>query len=238
MNQLERLIEYLGKYYYSMLLMFIVELTALIIAVIYVRKSKIGRFFIFYIVLDFCILIVDLYLTAIPTLISKFRNIFSNYTNPLIALTELGAYYYFFSKVLSGARVKTLMELLGLFYFILIIIFVTTKFSFLSLRFDYISYFLGVIEFLLLLPPCFVFFYQLINSRSELKLFERPSFWIVTGIFFFSIISIPYYLLDLYFADNHLKIRNILSATLYYLPFTLNFVFLIKAFLCKKMLTT
>ena len=218
--------------------MFLVELAALIIALIYVRKNKIGQFFIFYIVFDFCILIIDTFFISRADISIKYKTLFLNYTNPLIALTELGTYYYFFSKVLSGTRIKKLMKSLGVFYLLLIIIFVITKFSFLTSRFSYISDLLGAIEFLLLIPPCFVFFYQLINNRSELKLFERPSFWIVTGIFFFSVISIPYYVLQKYLGSNKNEFEYILSSVFFYIPFTINFAFLIKAFLCKNTLTT
>lgn len=121
---------------------------------------------------------------------------------------------------------------------IIVITFAITKFEFLSLRYDYISNILGVLEFILILPFCILYFIQVLDKISELNLAERPSFWIVTGIFFFSAISIPYYLLENFFLKSKFEFRYILSATFYYLPFSINFIFLSKAFLCKKTLTT
>ena len=238
MSHFEKLIDHFQRYYYSQLLMFVVELIALVIAILYVRKDKIGRFFIFYIGFDFCILIIDIYLRSDPKMSWKSFNHFANFTNPLIGLTELLVYYYFFSKIIFNTKVKYLMNLFAILYSITVILFTATGFNFLSTRFNYIAKLIEVIEFLFLIPPCCIFFYEILNANTKLTLFERPSFWIVTGIFFFSIISIPYYLIGQYFIINNHELRHILPAALYYVPFTLNFVFLIKAFLCKKTLTT
>ena len=238
MNQFERLLDSLQKGYYVQVLLFVVEFFALVFAFLYSRKTKIGRFFIFYIAFDFAILIGSVYLVTNSTKTEAFANTVFNYTNTLIALVELLVYYYFFSKTLSPRWINSLMKILALLYILLIIVFTITKFSFLSPRFSYISYLLGAMEFVFLLPPCMVFFYELLNSKSELPLFKRPSFWITTGIFFFSIISIPYYLVLKYISSNKKELTDILAAVFYYLPFTINFVFLCKAFLCKKTLTT
>jgi len=56
-----KLIDGFSNYYYTTLLMFFVEFTALVIAIIYGRKTKIGRLFIFYIAFDFCILITGFF---------------------------------------------------------------------------------------------------------------------------------------------------------------------------------
>ena len=218
--------------------MFVIEFVALITGLVYGRKSRIGQLFIFYILFDFLILTMDLYLTSLPNFKVKDRNQFSNYTNVLIALVELLVYYYFFFKTLAGRRIKTLMQILVFSYLLVVFIFFLTGFSFLTSRYSYVSNLLGTLEFVFLLPPCIVFFYELTNRESAIRLFERPSFWIVTGIFLFSFISIPYYLIDNYFIVNHLKNRRIVAAALYYMPLTFNFAFLIKAFLCKKTLTT
>jgi len=238
MIQLERLIEYLQERYYLELIMFLTELTALVIGCIYVRKNRVGQFFIFYIAFDLGIWITGFYLDINQDLSKKSISNFVDYTNTLVAFAELLIYYYFFSKVLSGIRIRNLIKLLTVFYSLLVIIYITTKFSFFTSRIGYLSNLMGVIEFLFLLPPCFVFFYQLITNRSRLKLFERPSFWIITGIFLYSLLSIPFYLVDRYIFINNLDIKKIIGSVFFYVPFTLNFAFLSKAFLCKRTLTT
>lgn len=232
-----RLIDQFQRTYYTELLMFIAELTALIIGLLHVRKDKIGRFFIIYIAFDFSILLTDFYFITDGWISKKLYDHFMYTTNTLIAYVELLVYFYFFRKILDGNKIKKILIGLTTLYSVLIIIFITTKFSFITNRYDYLAYITGAIEFAILLVPCVYYFLQLFKTNSHVRLSERPSFWIVTGIFLFSIISIPYYLLNRYFFNTRFELRFMLSAVLYYIPFIANFIFLIKAFLCKKPLT-
>ena len=158
-------------------------------------------------------------------------------TNTLVSYVELLVYFYFFRKILEGDKIKKILIGLTVLYSIIIIIFITTKFGFITTRYRYISYITGAIEFVFLLVPCVYYFLQLLKTNSNVRLSKRPSFWIVTGIFFFSLISIPYYLLNRYFTSTEFELRNLFIAVLYYIPFIANLIFLIKAFLCKKSLT-
>ncbi len=232
-----RLIEEFRKYYYTTLLMLIVELAALIIGLLYVRKEKAGRFFITYIAFDFCILLAVLYMETNLRISRTFHSYFQDTTNTLVAYVELLVYFYFFKKVLKGNRIKVILTRLAVIYSVIIIIFLATKFVFDTNRYSYIAYITGAIEFIFLLVPCIYYFLHLFKANSSLPLTDRPSFWIVTGIFFFSLISIPYYLLNRYFFSTQYELRYLFNAVLYYIPFTANFIFLIKAFLCKKTLT-
>lgn len=232
-----RIIEKFQRYYYSEFLMFIAELAALIIGLLYVRKDKIGRFFLAYIAFELSILLTDFYFLADNRLSQKFYNYFIYTTNSLIAYVELLVYFHYFRKLLHGNRIKKILTVLTIIYSLLIIILITTKFSFITNRYYYLAYITGAIEFVFMLVPCVYYFIQLFKTSSSFRLTERPSFWIVTGIFFFSLISIPYYLLNRYFFNSQFELRKLFNAILYYTPFTANFIFLIKAFLCKKTLT-
>lgn len=222
--------------YYTEIIMFLTELILLVIAILYIRKTKLGRYFIFYILFDFILLISNLILSAYTGISNHLKNEFVNYLNNSVALIELLVYFYFFIQVLSK-RVRRPLTILAFFFLIIILIYACNKFSFLTTRQGYVANLIGVAEFILLIPPCLLFFYTLLKTNSSMRLFERPSFWIVTGIFFYSFISIPFYLLKKYIDDNYISLTYAFNAALYITPFTLNFVFLIKAFLCKKTLT-
>jgi hypothetical protein len=237
MFEWDRLIDNFSNYYYTPLLMLIVEATALVIGIIYIRKTKIGKTFIFYIAFDFCILIVDCLLISHSGIAPKLRYQLMSYLNNLIALTELLVYYNFFFIILPYSKIKKIMKLLALFFLAIMIIYAITRLNFLTNRFGYITNVIGVTEFIFLLPPCLFYFYNILTVDSEISLLKRPTFWVVTGILFYSLISIPYYLLNKYLSDNDKQLWSALQAALYIIPFTLNFVFLIKAFLCKKTLT-
>lgn len=237
MFEWDKLVDNFSKYHFTILITFIIELTALVIVIIYGRKSKIGRAFIFYISLDFCFLIIDQILKSHPGVPKKFYLSFLNNSNTLISLVEMLVYSYFFSSVLQRNKMKVLIKILSLLFTLIVIIYFISGFSFLTSRIGYVSDIVGVVEFIFLLPFCLFYFYTLLNNNSEIKLFDRPSFWIVTGIFFYSFISIPFYLINKYLSNNYAIIWVNTAPTLYYLPFAFNFVFLIKAFLCKRALT-
>ena len=219
------------------MLMFIAELTALIIGIWYARKDNSWLFFIAYIIFDFCILLADWYLIADIKISYKIKFDFRNLTNTLIAFVELLVYYSYFGKILDGNKIKKCLIFLITIYSLTIIFFIATKFDFLTTNYGYVADIIGATEFVFLLVPCVYYFLQLLKANSTLRLTERPSFWIVTGIFFYALISIPNYLLHRHFINIHYEIRYLFVAVLYYFPFTANFIFLIKAFLCKKTLT-
>jgi hypothetical protein len=233
-----RLISRWQDFYYTDLLMLLVEICALIIAFRFALKDTTGKFFMFYIFSDLLILMVDMYLENNVSISGKQTSNFMYLTNTIVALAELFVYYIFFSKVLVGKKIKTTMVVLFTIFLIIELVYIFTKFRFLFPSNRFVSTIIGSLEFALLIPPCFLFFWQLLNERSSIPLTKRPSFWIVTGIFFYSLISIPFYILSTYLLKHNLEFFTIASAALFYFPFTLNFVFLSIAFLCKKPLTT
>ena len=85
-----RRIQLFQKYYYTDLVMLLVELTALIIGILYVRKDKIGRYFIFYIAFDFFILLIDFYFDVSISVSKEFRSFFSRTTNLYMLSSAVG----------------------------------------------------------------------------------------------------------------------------------------------------
>jgi hypothetical protein len=236
MEQLQNLIERIQKVYYTDLLMLTTELIALIIGLLYIRKQKTGQLFIFYILFDLLILVSNLYLSSLNwNSMSTFKINFVYYSNSLISLIELSVYFYFFKEVLKNRRMLKALKIMEITYILVMIVFLTTRFQFLTGSFMNSTYTVGALEFVFLMPPCLMFFYEIINKDSAISLHERPSFWIVTGIFFYAFISIPYYLL----APNirQTPYFHILVSTLFNIPYSINFVFLTKSFLCRKCLT-
>lgn len=226
------------RFYYAEVLLILTELIALILGLIYARKDKAGKWFIFYIAFDFCMIMIGYYFEFGPEKLQSHKRYFTAYANTMVSLVELLVYNHFFRMVLKDKRIKLLLKLINWLFLIIVVIFIITRFEFISFRYSYISNILGVFEFVLLLPFCILYYIQTFNKISALSLSERPSFWIITGIFFFSAISIPYYLLENFFRTIKFEFRHILAATFYFMPFIINFIFLSKAFICKKALTT
>src|SRR5688572_18526128 len=192
----EGYINQLRRIYFSELIMMLAEIVALITAIIWIRKYYIGRLFIFFISFDLCIYLTGVILPFWIKLDPKSTNKFIWVTNNLVAFVELIVYGYFFYKILAGQILKKIIIIFASFYAALILMYLITKFNFVSERLRYISMLISVLEFLFLFPLCLIFYKRLLQSNSKIKLFERPSFWIVTGIFFFSFLSVPHHLLS------------------------------------------
>ena len=233
----ENLFNKFQENYYSEFILLIVEITALIIAITYARTYKTGKLFIIYIAFDLSIFLIDLYIMNNSEISIKFTSLFLRTTNTLIALIELLVYYYFFSKVIKSTRLKKVLIIISILYSLIVCSFLFINFISITARLPYIAKVIGALEFCLLLLVCIFYFIWLLQNVSSEPLLNRPSFWIMSGIFFYSIFSIPYYLISNYLFLNRIANQNILVALFYYLPFSINFIFLSKSFLCKKPLT-
>lgn len=238
MDGWERLWKGFERRYFAEPLLQLVELAAIVIGLILVRNQKMGRLFIFYIAFDFSISIIDTYLLRFAN-IGKFRaNVFIHQTNIIISFIELGVYNYFLRLLITSEKAKRFFKTSLIFYFILTLGFLLLEnFTHLKLNSVLLEYYFSILGFIFLIGYSMVFFKQLLNSESSYPLLQRPSFWIITGIFFYSFISTPYYLIGKYLHESRYEYRYLIDALLFYFPFTVNFVFLIKAFLCKKLLT-
>lgn len=224
---------------YFEIAMFFFEVMAIIAGILFAKKSLLGRVFIFYLMFDFVILLCDWYFILYPNTISKRNRIyFLNTTNTLIALVELSTYSFYFYKLFNSRKVYQYLFLSFWLYFFVVFIYTLNKFDFLRLNYIYIANLIGAFEFMLLVPLCFIFYRKIFTEPSKYDLTNRPSFWIVTGIFLYSVISIPIYLISYRILKYHHEYLKFTNAFLYVLPFTINFIFLTKALLCKKPLTT
>jgi hypothetical protein len=237
--KLNLLLENLGRFYYVEIIVLFSEFFALWLAVKNAKYDKLAQYFSIYILLDFLFLLAYLFFSSIPTVNPLFRQNFTIVTNTLTDLSELYAYYLFFYNVLNSRFIKKVLIILALLYTFIELIFLVTRFKFISSHLGYMSDFIDVLDFIFLIPPCFVYYFELLKINSGFELFERPSFWITTGIFFFAVVSIPFYLLQkIAMHDPNKSLERIIVVFFFYAPLIVNFIFLSKAFLCKRILLT
>jgi hypothetical protein len=231
-----KLIDYSSSIYYSDIVLLFVEVITLIIIIRSWGKNKLAHVFAFYVFTDLVISIIDELVISISIKTSLRKEILYK-GNVVVSLIELIVYYYYFSKIIRSSLIIRILKYFLVLYFILALVFFVTNFNFWTDRIGYSSYLLGALEFLFLLIPSFAYYKELLSLHNEGKLFDRPSFWIVTGVFFFALISIPYYLIQRYLKDIVNFPTSVLVAALFYTPFILNLFFIIRAFICKKELT-
>lgn len=235
MNGFDKLINFFENKNYGDLVMPFFELIAIISGLLFARKDKSAIFFLGYLIFDFIIALWAIYIEVFSSCTIAERYLFAGFTNSLISLVELLVYFHFFSKILNNRSVIKLLRIFAVIFIVTLL--VATKISFLTDRYFYVTNVIGAIEFLFVIVPCFVFFFELFQNNSTINLYERPSFWIVTGIFSYAVISIPYYLIMRFVASNQTNSWPFTYLLFFSIPFTLNFIFLTRAFLCKKTLT-
>lgn len=239
MNGWEKMLEDWNERYYDVPFMFVCEASAIILGLIYQRKNRIGQFFICYTIIDISILIFMEYIYFFTDVNKEQRKFIEYNSNSISFLCELLAYYFFFQQVIRNSLIKKIIYVLRIIFISL------TIFHLLNLTLFHFqitgkndTYYLGIIEFFFLIIPCLFYFTELFTKPSAKNLFQRPSFWITTGIFFYTFISIPYYLIIQYLDSTKYQFSTELIVLLFSLPFGISFLFLSKAFLCKTELTT
>jgi hypothetical protein len=230
--ELENL-EIFANTYYSELILFVIELITIIFGLLRFREKAV-KLFLMYLFVDLTVLSFYIW-KKIHHRADKSDDEIIIF-NTLIDVVELWVYSTFFIWVIDNATVKRLIVWFNLIFVIFLIFFLTTKFRFLSNRFDYISDILDVMELLFLIPPCIVYYFHLLKIKSDIPLFKRPSFWIITGIFFYSLFEVPFLLIQKYIQEIDLSYKFLLAALFYYLPIIINNLFLLKGFLCKRAL--
>jgi hypothetical protein len=80
---------------------------------------------------------------------------------------------------------------------------------------------------------CVIYYLQLLNNIPQVILLKEPAFWVVTGVFFSSSLTIPITFALNYFGINFIYKNLLLLSILFSLPYNILHLFLIKAILCS-----
>lgn len=232
---MNRFFQLLGETYYSEAILLLVQTVAVILGIRLSKKHKEVIPFLLYISLDILLLLAGWYVAVIL----KYPDWATNYfelSNFGISILELLIYYQFFLHLFKNSPIKKHLFLIRKIYLLLVVICLSGWFMKNDYLINYITKLTEVSGFIFLVIPSLYFFRLLLNNTSALSLFDRPSFWIVTGIFFYSISSIPL-LLVARLITRQTELGRIIVTAVYYTPYIIHFVLLTKAFLCRKSLT-
>lgn len=90
-----------------------------------------------------------------------------------------------------------------------------------------------VIEVIIIIVPCLTFFRELFTRNETVDLTGSPSFWLVTGIFFYLVTIFPLYLTRNYLHDHGLAalIKSLHSINNFAISIT--YLIFIRAFICR-----
>lgn len=221
------------KYYFGVPLILICQVVTIIYTARRCKTESTAYLFLAYAGVDFGILFIDNIAILLGQIKTDSFKRFLNFQNTFIAILEATVYYFYFKKL----NFKRLNERwLQIFYILLIILLctlLTTRFAFITRRRLFIGYAIEAVELLFLIIISILYFYYLFKVYRREPLRERPSFWIFTGVFVYSLISIPYYLIHPYLIAVRFPKFELITALFYYTPIAINFLFISKAMKCK-----
>lgn len=231
------LIEDWSKYYYSAPLLLMLEFLA---AILFLRTYKfdvLRKAFFIYLLSDLIVLIIGAGITANKNINPQKELRFLGYLNYLVSTIELLVYSYFFSLYFNSKKATRLLSFLFFISTIYSILILIKQFHIkLFILIKSITIF-ATINYTILLSLSIFYFITILKEESKLTLHERPTFWIVTGLFFYATFSILFSLFHIHFYSSKYKNLEYIAAIFYYLPFMVNIFFLLKANACKKPFT-
>ncbi len=159
-------------------------------------------------------------------------------TNIIYATIEMIVFYNFFKLTVSSKLYNRVLKIFMYSYLATIVLYLIKVFDSSSTPSSIRSYSdrTLTIEFIFLTISCLVYYYELFKAQDSKDLLKSPSFWIVSGLFFYCLIVTPFFFItnELYFERRDLY--DILFA-IHYFFIGILFICISKAILCKKQLT-
>jgi len=158
---------------------------------------------------------------------------FINYIDYFFILVELFVFSNFFYLSISGKKIKKIILRLTLLFIPYFLIELYNDKYFPGSISEWSQSRVYTVESLILLIPCFVYFYELFKKPPVLNLKNEPSFWIVIGWTFFATCTLPYSLLENHLRKNHSSLMTQFYSV-FYIFYILLLITIIRAYLCKK----
>jgi hypothetical protein len=157
----------------------------------------------------------------------------------LFALIEYYVFYLFFSKAINSKKITLILK-----YFLIVLFFACIYFFLFFLvkdksntvRTKYCDILIGT-ELFFLAIVCLFYFHFLFEDLKPDPLFSRPSFWITSGLLFYSLIIAPFFIISDRITQQSLSISNALFSV-HFFSLGLLYLAIAKAALCKKPITT
>jgi hypothetical protein len=229
---LELAVQRLESIFFTPLLLYISILAAFIIQIKHSREDIFNLHFrLLTIVALFVFFLSDFFFLFIES--SAVSRIINQSINVSYSIVELTILLYYFEKLFRSNYFKYIR---GISLFV--ILFLTLGFIWAILnKSDYHLYADKICNFELsiLTLCCFKYFYTLLRNTENKDLLKLPSFWIVTGLFFYCIMSTPFFFIYNHLSQNlHVLYRTLFG--IHYIFFSIFYIMIAKAYTCKTKL--
>ena len=230
------ILEEFKKVHFTNLFLCVCLVITIVLGIKYFRNTKLHIYFLCYAIVG---LVPFVIFSFVGFYISHLilRQTFYEVINLIFCLVELYAFYYFFSKILKNRRVKSFLKNAIWAYLVLVLIFFACIFmGLLSIyHIQYISYQVNVLELFGLLFCCLVYFYELLlaDGGYEKTIEWGPSFRIVTGLFLYCILSLPFFLIARNLMEFNLEFFHFMYS-IHYVSITFLFLWIAKGFYARQ----
>ena len=236
---LEKLTNFWGKTFFIEPILICLFTFCFIISVWRHHNQRVRLAFSVYFFIGLLLFVVSSFVLAFQIYRGRKLAIFSEVSNTIFELAEFIAFYSFFKTSIQGPMFqKVLTIFLNLLVVVIGIFFAALALP--SYSIDYFkkhSLFINVLEFFFLAVMCLAYFYELFTSTPKINLFQRPSFFITTSLFFYSVLLIPFFMIAHYVFKNEWPFYRVLFAC-HFLLLAIMILTISKAFLCRRPITT
>lgn len=157
---------------------------------------------------------------------------FHHYIDYISTLFELFVFIHFFVHVISNRWFKKFIIFIAILFTIYYLAELVYDDRFTRSISKTTQSRVYTIQSLVLLIPCIRYFYELFKHPPILNLKQEPSFWIVTGLSFFIISTLPYSLIENYLRKNHLYLMTALYSV-FYIFYIILISMIIRAYTCN-----
>ncbi len=227
--------------YYTELLWIICTLIALIVGIKYYRKEKTYFLLLAYTLSSILITTIGYYIIKYTFSLKGLSSIiYLECANTLFAMVEMTTFKYLFRKLLHSSFMDRVIKILWLLFNILCIFFFWNILGNNLSRIQIVSYsfIINIIEFFILLFLSLLYFRHLfIKDFIQITpLLKSPSFWIISGLFFYCVVSLPVLLVGNKLSINQFTLY-LLAGSFHYISISFLFLCITKAFSCKVTLT-
>jgi hypothetical protein len=226
---MKEILKYWNDSYYVSALSIVLAIVGLIISIVKRNNAndlKLFKFFFLGYIINLVTILFDLVYGYKPL-----RSFLFYYPDFLDTILEFAVFFFFIKKIIGSDKIrKALSPLWPMFSSYALIYFL----YYIIIHGQIDQHFLQnifTVQATLLIISCLFYFFDLFKRPPVLDLLILPSFWVVTGLAFFMICTLPFTI----FGNYLVKVNNELYVQLFgifEIFYCLLFIMIIKAFLC------
>jgi len=234
----QHLVDFWSKDFYAEPISIACMLFALCISLTFHKEERIRVVFIIYIIAGLLLLAIPIVRNMLGTYTVRSALVLNEMGNTIFENIELYVFLFFFSQVLKSTFLNRIFLALALIFLVLSCYYffwlLQSKAS--NTKIIKFSMQLNALEMLFLLIACLTYYFHLFKERPLIDLFKKPSFLITVSLLFYCIIIIPFFVIGESLRKSNPSVYNLLSFV-HFMTFSLVYLSITKAFLCKAQLT-